>query len=122
MRKLSWQLLLVVLALVAIAILLLARQPLLRNLTAEPGQGGTYLEGLVGSLGRLNPLLDHTNPADQDIDRLLFSGLLSYDERGNPQPDLAEAWGVSLTGETYNILLRENLTWHDGAPLTTQDV
>ncbi len=122
MRKLRWQLLLVALALVAIAILLLARQPLLRNLTAEPGQGGTYIEGLVGTLGRLNPLLDHTNPADQDIDSLLFSGLLTYDERGNPQPDLAEAWGVSLTGETYNITLRENLAWHDGTALTTRDV
>lgn len=122
MRKLRWQLLLVVLALVAIAILLLARQPLLRNLTAEPGQGGTYIEGLVGTLGRLNPLLDATNPADQDINRLVFSGILTYDERGNPQPDLAEAWGVSLTGETYNITLRENLTWHDGAPLTSQDI
>ncbi|QYK50807.1 MAG: hypothetical protein KF701_10470 [Anaerolineales bacterium] len=122
MKKLRWQLLLVVLALVAIAILLLARQPLLRSLTAEPGQGGVYIEGLVGTLGRLNPLLDDANPADQDINRLLFSGLLRFDERGNPQPDLAEAWGVVVTGETYNITLREGLTWHDGAPLTTEDI
>jgi peptide/nickel transport system substrate-binding protein len=122
MRKLRWQLILVGLALAAIAILLLARQPLLRGLGAEPGQGGTYIEGLVGTIGRLNPLLDDANPADQDIDRLIFSGLLRYDERGNPQPDLAEAWGVSITGETYNITLRPNLTWHDGAALTTQDV
>lgn len=122
MKKLRWQLLLVVLALVAVAILLLARQPLLRSLTAEPGQGGVYIEGLVGTLGRLNPLLDDGNPTDQDINRLLFSGLLRFDERGNPQPDLAEAWGVVVTGETYNITLREGLTWQDGAPLTTADI
>lgn len=122
MRKLRWQLLLVVLALAAIAILLLARQPLLRNLLPEPGQGGVYIEGLVGGIGRLNPLLDDNNPADQDVNRLLFNGLVRFDDRGNPVPDLAEAWGVSWTGLNYNITLREGLTWHDGAELTTADV
>jgi peptide/nickel transport system substrate-binding protein len=122
MSKLRWQLLLVALALVAIALLLLARQPILRNLFAQPGQGGVYIEGLVGSIGRLNPLLDGANPADQDIDRLIFSGLLKFDERGNPQPDLAESWGISLDGLDYNFTLRENLTWQDGEPLTAQDI
>lgn len=122
MSKLRWQLLLVALALVAIAILLLARQPILRAFLAEPGQGGIYIEGLVGSIGRLNPILDAANPADQDIDRLLFSGLIDFDERGNPQPDLAETWGISLDGLDYNFTLRENLTWHDGEPLTAEDI
>jgi peptide/nickel transport system substrate-binding protein len=122
MSKLRWQLLLVALALVAIAILLLARQPILRAFLAQPGEGGVYIEALVGSIGRLNPLLDAANPADQDIDRLLFSGLVRFDDRGNPQPDLAETWGVSLDGTTYNFTLRPNLTWQDGSPLTTADV
>jgi len=122
MNKLRWQLLLVALALAAIAILLLAQQPLLRAFTAEPAQGGVYIEGLVGSIGRLNPLLDFTNSADQDIDRLIFSSLVRFDDRGNPQPDLAEAWGISLDGTQYNFTLREGLTWHDGEPLTTADV
>jgi peptide/nickel transport system substrate-binding protein len=122
MTKLRWQILLVALALVAIAVLLLAQQPLLNAFTAEPGQGGVYIEGLVGSLGRLNPLLDWANPADQDVNRLIFSGLVRFDARGNPQPDLAENWGVSLDGLQYNVTLREGLTWHDGQPLTAADV
>ncbi len=122
MTKLRWQILLVALALVAIAVLLLAQQPLLNAFTAEPGQGGIYIEGLVGSLGRLNPILDWGNPADQDINRLIFSGLVRFDARGNPQPDLAESWGVSMDGLQYNITLREGLTWHDGQPLTAADV
>lgn len=122
MSKLRWQLLLVALALVAIAILLVARQPLLRAFLAEPGQGGIYIEGLVGSVSRLNPLLDAGNPADQDVDRMIFSGLVRFDTRGNPQPDLAENWGVSLNGLIYNVTLREGLTWHDGVALTAQDV
>jgi peptide/nickel transport system substrate-binding protein len=122
MNKLRWQLLLVALALAAIAILLLAQQPLLRAFTTEPAQGGVYIEGLVGSIGRLNPLLDANNPADQDVDRLIFSGLVRFDDRGNPQPDLAEAWGISLDGTQYNFTLREGLRWHDGEPLTSADV
>ena len=122
MSKLRWQLLLVALALAAIAILLLAQQPLLRAFTAEPAQGGVYIEGLVGSIGRLNPLLDFANSADQDVDRLIFSSLVRFDDRGNPQPDLAEAWGISLDGSQYNLTLRQGLKWHDGEPLTSADV
>lgn len=122
MSKLRWQILLVALALAAIAILLLAQQPLLGAFSAEPAQGGVYIEGLVGSIGRLNPLLDSANPADQDIDRLIFGSLVRFDDRGNPQPDLAEAWGISLDGTQYNLTLREGLKWHDGEPLTSADV
>lgn len=122
MNKLRWQFLLVGLALVAIAILLFAQQPLLQAFTAQPERGGIYIEGLVGSIGRLNPLLDAGNPGDQDIDRLLFNGLVRFDARGSPQPDLAETWGISLDGLQYNFTLREGLTWHDGEPLTTADV
>ena len=122
MNKLRWQFILVGLALVAIAILLLAQQPILQAFTAQPEQGGIYIEGLVGSIGRLNPLLDTSNPADQDVNRLLFSSLVRFDTRGNPQPDLAETWGISLDGLQYNFTLREGLTWHDGEPLTTADV
>lgn len=122
MSKLRWQFLLVALALVAIAVLLLAQQPLLRAFTAQPDQGGIYIEGLVGTIGRLNPLLDSANPADQDIDRLIFSSLIHFDDRGNPQPDLAETWGISVDGLQYNFTLREGVTWHDGEPLTTADI
>ena len=122
MNKLRWQILLVVLALVAIAILLLGQQPILRAFTTSPAEGGIYIEGLVGSIGRLNPILDSANPADQDIDRLLFSGLIRFDDHGNPQPDLAENWGISVDGLVYNFTLRENLTWQDGTPLTAEDI
>ena len=122
MNKLRWQLLLVGLALVAIAILLFAQQPLLQAFTAQPERGGIYIEGLVGSIGRLNPLLDRASAVDQDVDRLLFNGLVRSDDRGNPQPDLAQTWGISLDGLLYNFTLREGLTWHDGEPLTTADI
>ena len=122
MKKLRWQILVVVLTLIVVAILLLAQQPIQNPILPEPASGGIYTEALVGSFGRLNPLLDLNNPADRDIDRLLFSGLIKFNSNGNPLPDLAESWGVSADGTTYNITLRANAEWHDGMPVTSADV
>ena len=91
MKRLRWQILVVVVTLVVVAVLLVAQQPVGPvSLSPQPTTGGVYTEALVGSMGRLNPMLDWNNSADRDIDRLLFSGLIRFDERGLPRPDLAE--------------------------------
>lgn len=106
-----------------VGILLLSEQPgNLQTLAPEPTRGGTYVEALTGNLQRLNPVLDFYNPVDRDVDRLIFSGLIRFDERGVPQPDLAESWGISRDGMIYNFALRPNVKWHDGEPLTSDDV
>ncbi|PWB71760.1 MAG: hypothetical protein C3F07_13450 [Anaerolineales bacterium] len=126
MKQLRWQILVVVVTLVIVAVLLYTQQsspvPGGATISQQPEQGGVYTEGLVGSLGRLNPLLDWNNSADRDVDRLLFSGLIHFDERGLPQSDLAESWGVSQDGTIYNFTIRPNAIWHDGAPVTSDDV
>lgn len=123
MKKLRWQLILVALTLVVVSVLLLTQQPGETQVFSPlPASGGVYTEGLIGGLSRLNPLLDLNNPADRDIDRLLFSGLLRFDDKGLPMPDLAESWGVSQDGTIYNLSLRANAVWHDGQPVTSQDV
>jgi len=125
MRKLRWQLLIIFLTGLVVGILLLGEQPQTQTLpqsTPEPVRGGVYTEALTGSLMRLNPLLAHLNPPDRDVTRLIFSGLVRFDSRGNPQPDLAEEWGFSADGTLYNVTLREGIRWHDGKPLTTADV
>lgn len=124
MRKLRWQLLIIFLTGLVVGILLLGEQPQPTSpvATPEPVRGGVYTEALVGSLQRLNPLLDFHNSVDRDVNRLVFSGLLRFDSRGNPQNELAESWGPSADGTLYNVMLRENITWHDGEPLTSADV
>jgi len=124
MRKLRWQLLIIFLTGMVVGILLLAEQPrgTSPQATPEPVRGGVYTEALVGSLQRLNPLLDFNNPADRDITRLIFSGLVRFDSRGNPQPELAADWGFSEDGTLYNVTMREDLKWHDGQPITADDV
>ncbi|HJS18934.1 MAG TPA: peptide ABC transporter substrate-binding protein [Anaerolineales bacterium] len=124
MKQLRWQILVVVVALGIVAVLLFSQQTpsITGAILPQPEQGGVYTEGLVGSLGRLNPLLDWNNPADRDVDRLLFSGLVRFDERGLPHGDLAEAWGVAQDGTIYNFTIRPDAVWHDGEPLTSDDV
>lgn len=126
MKRLRWQLLIVILALAAIALLLLGQQPEVQpvdtTVDIQPVEGGIYTEGLIGQISRLNPLLDYYNTVDQDIDHLLYSRMFRFDERGNPVSDLVESWGVSQDGTVYNFSLLTSARWHDGEPVTSDDI
>jgi peptide/nickel transport system substrate-binding protein len=126
MKKLRWPLLIAIVALAAISILLLNQKPdSLQPIAApvvQPAVGGIYAEGLVGTFMRLNPVLDYYNEADRDVDRLLYSGMLRIDDRGIPQADLATSWGISRDGTIYNFSLNPKAKWHDGQPVTSDDV
>jgi oligopeptide transport system substrate-binding protein len=72
---------------------------------------------------------ESTNPRDYDPattfgsgDKLVFSGLVSFDPRLNLTPDLAEKWDVSTDRTVYTFHLRANAKFHDGKPVTAQDV
>ncbi len=121
-KKLRWQILIVCLTLVIVAAILFVPDPGQKVFEPQPSAGGAYTEALVGSLSRLNPLLDQNNSADRDVNRLLFSGLMTFDSRGIPVPDLADSWGVSQDGTIYNFSLRSNALWQDGKPVTVDDV
>ncbi len=121
-KKLRWQILVILVTLIVVAFLLFSQEPGQQIFTPQPAEGGIYTEGLVGSLSRLNPLLDQNNPADRDINRLLFSGLVSFDAHGLPEPELADSWGVSQDGTIYNFSIRPSAVWHDGISVTVDDV
>ncbi len=125
MKKLRWQLLVVLLALIAIAVLLFSQFQITlpgEEIVEEPISGGIYSEALIGSFGRLNPLLDIHNQVDYDLDRLIYSGLIRFNDRGLPLGDLADSWGISQDGKTYNFSIRPNAVWHDGTPVTSNDI
>lgn len=123
MKKFRWQLLIIFLTGIVVGILLLGEQPdTTGDVSPEPVKGGFYTEGLVGSLQRLNPLFDFNNQVDRDVDSLIYSSLVTFDERGNAVADLASSWGVSADGTVYNFELRPDVKWHDGQPLTVDDI
>ena len=123
MKRFRWQLIIILVTGIIVGILFLGEQGEENTVEEpQPEQGGVYTEALIGSLNRLNPLLDDNNSVDRDVDRLIFSGLLKFDDRGTAQPDLAESWGISRDGTVYNFTIRQNAVWHDGVPVTTDDV
>ncbi|MBN1304712.1 MAG: peptide ABC transporter substrate-binding protein [Anaerolineales bacterium] len=72
---------------------------------------------------------ESTNPRDYDPatthsagDKLVYSGLVAFDPQLNLIPDLAQDWDINEDGTVYTFYLRENATFHDGRPVTAQDV
>lgn len=85
-----------------------------------PAPGGELIEGELGSARFINPILA-ISQADDDISKLVYSGLT----RSLPDgivPDLAESYEISEDGTTYTFILRADATFHDGAPVTAEDV
>lgn len=52
----------------------------------------------------------------------IFASPLRYDENWEPQPYLAESWEVAEDGLSVTLNLVEGATFHDGAPITSEDV
>jgi len=82
----------------------------------------TFTEGLIGQPQHINPLKVGTNGVDRDLARLIFRGLVSYDERGGIITDLAERYQVSDDQKEYTLDLRKGVYWHDGVEFTADDV
>ena len=87
----------------------------------QADSGGTYAEGVIGRIDTLNPLYAATQ-SERSASNLIFSGLLRYDSRNNLESDLASGWTVSADGKTYTFTLRQDAKWHDGKPVTANDV
>ena len=67
---------------------------------------------------RINPAMDE----HCEINALLFNGLTAHDGSNQVVPGLAESWEYDETACTYTFHLREGIAWHDGQPLTAEDV
>lgn len=87
-----------------------------------PMEGGEYTEGLIGAPRYINPLLAQTSDVDSDLTRIIFSGLLAYNNKLELVLDLAENYTVSVDQKTYVFTLKKNTYWHDKEPLTADDV
>ncbi len=108
--------------LILVSIVLLLTNLVLSHTYLQPKVGGDYKEGLIGQPRYINPVLSSTNDADRDLVQLIYSGLFKYDNQGKLIPDLAESYTIEDDGLTYNISLKKDVLWHDGQPLTANDI
>ena len=90
-------------------------------LVEVPAEGGELNEGMIGTPRFVNPVLATTD-TDRDLSALVYSGLLRLNAAGELVPDLAESYTVSEDGLTYNFKIRSDAVFHDGEPVTTDDV
>jgi len=88
---------------------------------AAPVRGGQLIVGQGPDVVMLTSALTVAGPV-QVVSGKIFDGLLSYDDKLNPRPQLAQSWNVSPDGLTYTFHLRPGVTWHDGKPFTSADV
>ena len=125
MKNFRWQLIIVLVTGLAVGLILYFHQSSPASSPANspsPISGGIYTEALIGKFSRLNPLLDRYNSADQDVDRLIFSSLITFDSNGMPKGDLAESWSYAADGSVFTFSIKPNAFWHDGTPVSAQDI
>lgn len=81
----------------------------------------TIIVGLTDPSGAFTPYFQESG-YDGNVSSLLYSSLVTVDDKGVPTPELAESWEVSDDQLTYTFHLRKDLKFSDGSPLTAEDV
>jgi peptide/nickel transport system substrate-binding protein len=87
-----------------------------------PLEGGELRYGLTTEPATLDPLSPANTADGRSILFNVFEGLVKPDCDGRLQPAAAESWTVEDGGRVYVFTLREGLTFHDGTPVTPEDV
>ncbi len=77
--------------------------------------------GTIGSPSLFNPYFSADSSSGQ-IEALLYNGLITYDPKFQPIPDLAESWKVSDDGYNWQFHLKKGIRFHDGVEVTARDV
>ncbi|WP_369974501.1 ABC transporter substrate-binding protein [Nocardiopsis sp. FIRDI 009] len=91
--------------------------------SGEPQRGGRLRVGIAG--GGASDTLDAHDPTDNvDIARnhALYATLVSYTKDGAIEMDLAESLEPNDDATEWTVVLKEGLTFHDGSPVTADDV
>jgi peptide/nickel transport system substrate-binding protein len=82
---------------------------------------GTYAEAVLGPVNTLNPIFATTS-AEESASSLLFSRLLTYDQSGHLNYDLADSMTISPDQTTYTLQIRPDARWTDGIYVRAKDV
>ncbi len=89
---------------------------------SAPQYGGTFVFHHESAVRGLDPHMAFDELSFIAI-KLLFDGLLEYDHEAHLIPQLAEALPeVSSDGKVFTFRLRKGVFFHNGQPVTTEDI
>ena len=86
-----------------------------------PSRGGTLMEGVIGNPRFINPVLA-ISEADKNLVALLYSGMVRITPEGKTENNLAEAVTISDDRRIYTVRIHEDARFHDGTPVTADDI
>lgn len=89
--------------------------------SAAKARTDTIIVQLVDPSGAFTPYFQKSG-YDGNVSSLLYTPLVTVDNKGVPAPGLTEKWEVSSDNLTYTFHLRKDLKFSDGSPLTADDV
>ena len=91
--------------------------------TAEaPVDGGTAVISTVSDFDAFNELVSTDYDTNQTMSYILYMNLIQLDEDMNYVPYLADSFWMPEDGLSLSFRIREGVTWHDGTPVTADDV
>ncbi len=89
--------------------------------SGEPQVGGTLVVGISGDPYNLATWLSNDMNSSL-VMNLVMPSLMSIDENGEKQPFIIESFNASEDLKDYTVKIHEGLSWHDGEPLTAEDL
>jgi len=87
-----------------------------------PVDGGTAVVATVSDFDAFNELTSTDYDTNQTMSYVLFMNLVELDEEMNFQPYLADSFWMSDDGLSLTFRIRDGVKWHDGVPVTADDV
>jgi len=81
----------------------------------------TAVGGGTSDITHFDPALSNDLPSSIAI-QTIFTGLVSFDDKGNVQKQLASSWEYSSSSLTWTFHLKPNLKFSDGKPLISHDI
>jgi peptide/nickel transport system substrate-binding protein len=87
---------------------------------AQPKRGGVLRTGQVGDPLNLDP--HYFTPLTGDTTFPVLDRLIAYDDKLQPQAQLAESWEQSGDLKQIKLNLRKGVQFHNGRELTSEDV
>jgi len=83
-------------------------------------QGADLVIAFQGGATTLDPMMRNETTA-MTWQRHMFDNLAAYDRQGKIQPWIVTGW-ENVDPTTWRITVRQGVTFHDGTPMTAQDV